>query len=746
MTQGFILSFFFIGLITLSSQTYAQLEIAELRSRDLNSSLEFGSSVEIDGGTIVICSEAAEDERGECYVYTLDSLINSNSQYHWDTILSPEQLNPGDNFGASVALSGNYLVVGASDADNDKGTVYVYHKNNNEWDLDTILKLEDSNRRTGGFFGKSVGISSNFIVVGAEGDGNRSIKGSAYLYKKESGIWQIIEELDTNTTLPMDAYGCSIAIRDSTQVFVGAPRAENKGLVYIFKSENNWGEPTVRDLSTGFTGFGNSMDISGDFAIIGAPFEDDKGAAYIYQFSGGEWRRRCKIQETEIMNNFGASVSISGDIAIVGATDISNSAGKVFVYLRNRDGNNNWGLVTILEQEFQNDLEDGLGNSIAISGDFIIAGASKKNSANGSASLFSTGIPTPEIQGDLSVCEGDSGFYASNFVPTNIYSWFLLIDGDTIDIASPNQIDINSLSISEWSISPSVQILLKETVLDTTAHDIIDIIVHPLPEVSFTSSFRPFICSDEECYLIPINPPLTGDGGQGMVFINGNSMTQLCPEISQPGVYDITYNYIDANGCMNTVSDSIEIVQAINVNIETNTGSTLICGDNGLDLTASFSPQGIQVTSDSITWLYGESSTTVNDTIGATPSVTVFQEGYYQVNIITKCGIRSSEIIQANTFDLFLPSLFTPGTPPNNERFRLKTSVKQEDILEIDWKIFNRNGIIVYETKKFDDATEFGWGGEDYPSGVYFYKLMLTLKDCQKAPIISKGKVTLHRY
>ena len=125
------------------------------------------------------------------------------------------------------------------------------------------------------------------------------------------------------------------------------------GAVYIFKkSGTSWSQQQIIYASDAQAGdnFGHSVGISGDYAIVGAPYEDsgadNGGSAYIYKrnTSTDVWGSEQHITASNAGNNdyFGISVSISGDYAIVGANGENSASGGVYIYTRNTS-TGSWG-------------------------------------------------------------------------------------------------------------------------------------------------------------------------------------------------------------------------------------------------------------------------------------------------------------------------------------------------------------------------------------------------------------------
>ena len=171
--------------------------------------------------------------------------------------------------------------------------------------------------------------------------------GAAYIFEKENGKWQQTAKLQASDKQADDEFGGSVAISGDYAI-VGACYEETggnyTGAAYIFEKENGkWQETAKLQASDKEWGdyFGRSVAISGDYAIVGAEREDtggmDAGAAYIFEKENGKWQETAKLQasDKEWGDYFGRSVAISGDYAIVGAEreDTGGSeAGAAYIY------------------------------------------------------------------------------------------------------------------------------------------------------------------------------------------------------------------------------------------------------------------------------------------------------------------------------------------------------------------------------------------------------------------------------
>lgn len=352
-------------------------------------------------------------------------LINTNNVFaqNWNEIIKAVASDRAveDRFGCAVAISGDYAIVGAEYEDhNVQGTVYreqagaAYIFRNIAGTWTEVQKIVASNRNTGDNFGHSVAISGDFAIVGAylkdgfiSGTGIINNKGAAYIFKNTAGVWSQVNILEASDFEADDQFGCSVAMAGD-YAMVGAWREDedenennsfyDAGSVYVFQNNGGtWSEvqkivPTDRGTDDAF---GWSVSISGDYAIIGAYVDDQNatggtpiqsaGSAYIFKNTAGTWSQMQKIVASDRGTNdeFGNSVSISGDYAIVGAMEEDHnltggqtmlSAGSSYIFKNNAG---TWSQVQKIIAP-DRDAGDAFGNSVAISGNYALIGASNE--------------------------------------------------------------------------------------------------------------------------------------------------------------------------------------------------------------------------------------------------------------------------------------------------------------------------------------------------------------------------------
>ncbi|MHC4132552.1 MAG: FG-GAP repeat protein [Planctomycetota bacterium] len=273
----------------------------------------------------------------------------------------------GDDFGGSVSISGDYAIVGApGDDDNGdgSGSAYIFKRDGTSWSEQDKLLASDGTAVDN--FGYSVSISGNYAIIGAAWDDGG---GSAYIFYYNGTSWSEQDKLINPSGVHLDYFGYSVSISGDYAI-VGAygfeiMSSENIGSAYIFKRDGtNWSEQA---MLLGYEhldeNFGYSVSISGDYAIVGAPGDDQ---AFTFKRDGTGWIQQPHITASDGVahSNFGYSVSISGDCAIVAA------GGSAYIFKRCGTSWCEQDKLTASDAA----AESSFGESVSISGGYAIVG------------------------------------------------------------------------------------------------------------------------------------------------------------------------------------------------------------------------------------------------------------------------------------------------------------------------------------------------------------------------------------
>jgi len=412
---------------------YAGLKAWDATGRQLTARMEgLGSRVRIE-----------VDDRNATYPVTIDPVAQQ-------AYVKASNTDAGDNFGTAVAISGDTAVVSAvgessaatgvngNQMDNsatDAGAVYVFVRNAGVWSQQAYLKA--SNAESNDFFGVSVSISGDTIVVGAhqeasaaagvngnQADNSAPAAGAAYVFTRSGTVWSQQAYLKASNPEANDQFGISVGISGDT-IVVGANTEDSSatgvngsqangtvaylssGAAYVFKrTGTSWAQQAYLKASNTLGGafFGGAVAISGNTIIVGATgdlsggtgvngsqlpsLNIDSGAAYVFTFDGTNWSQQAFIKASNraASDHFGQAVAIDVDTAVVSATgedsnatgingsqsnNSASSSGAVYVFVRS---GTTWSQQAYVKAS-NTDASDIFGSSISISGDTLVVGA-----------------------------------------------------------------------------------------------------------------------------------------------------------------------------------------------------------------------------------------------------------------------------------------------------------------------------------------------------------------------------------
>lgn len=257
----------------------------------------------------------------------------------------------GDAFGVSVALTDDLAVVGAPLAA-PSGRAIVYRRESGGWVFEAELTPPDG--ADGDDFGRSVAISEDRIAIGAPScDGIEAESGAVYVFRRTApGSWQFEQKLEPDP-LESEGLGWSLSMA-GTRIIAGAPTASDlatfAGAAYIFtRTGSAWSlESRLVDTDRDpFEFFGESVAIDGDRALVGAKADnsagDEIGSASAFTFDGIGWQREDRFvgSDCELGAGFGSSVAMKADLAVIGAPGdfrTGPSAGVAYVFQRTPSG------------------------------------------------------------------------------------------------------------------------------------------------------------------------------------------------------------------------------------------------------------------------------------------------------------------------------------------------------------------------------------------------------------------------
>ena len=374
-------------------------ETTYLKASDSNANDYYGVAVSIEGDTVAVSSDK---NSGFVYLYNTDA----NGNYQETAKLSSPSTNP-DRFGYKLDISGSILAVSDPYENSYRGVVYLFEQSNGVWH--ELTSMSASNADNNDEFGKSLAIDGNILVVGAPNeasngsnpsDNSLSHSGAAYIFEKQNNAWVQTAYLKAQNPHVNDEFGVSVAV-DNGVVAVGAHGDDNivpdSGAVYIFEKQGGvWTQTAYLKASdpSDTAVFGASVSIESDILVVGAPAEKYdtntwSGSAYIYKKVNGSWNEVTKLTATYRGHTevFGYRVKINnGTVLIAAPGDDSSStgingeqddysspdSGAIYTFKQDTDGS--W-VPDLYIKATNTDSDDEFGYSVDINSGTIVVGA-----------------------------------------------------------------------------------------------------------------------------------------------------------------------------------------------------------------------------------------------------------------------------------------------------------------------------------------------------------------------------------
>ena len=428
----------------------------------------FGHAVGVHNDWVIsgaYSSSAFQRDAGSAFSFRRNTTYDANSMKNvtsWKEMpyIIGSNIKPHDYFGGSIAVWRHTVVVGAYLDENvgtNSGTAYVFYYHNGEWKEQQ--KLSSHNAMAADYFGQSVDIFEDTIVVGAYGQADSGyFRGAAYVFERNSHHWTEVAMLRPMDIQDNHMFGCSAAIFNST-IIIGAygdpvESGSNTGSAYVFeyvphplndtsyeaflqsyvmKSPSRSGRWTctqklVASDARQYSNFGYAVagdtrskyNAASSTLVIGANTArgaaSGTGAAYVFvsslvyqystsyvddiDFSPRSWTQQAKLIAVENIGDehFGSSVAIDQATIVIGAPDDcfhQTDAGAAYVF---HGSAGRWEMV---KRVVGNDTKahDHFGTNVNIDGDTIVIGSEQ-------ADGVTTGTGAVYIIGDIKISAG----------------------------------------------------------------------------------------------------------------------------------------------------------------------------------------------------------------------------------------------------------------------------------------------------------------------------------------------------
>ncbi len=355
----------------------------------------------LDGDTAVVGVASDECDLGGCGSAVVFERNATTGVFEQSAKLTASDAASSDQFGLSVGIEGDTIVVGAygdDDGGSASGSAYVFVKSQEGWsDMNETAKLSASDAELKNHLGYSITINSDTIVVGAYGDQNAptNVGGAAYVYEKPQNGWIDTNEtakLTASDTASQDTFGSAVAISGNT-IVVGAYGHDggttNEGAAYLFvKPQEGWRDANETAKLTAYDPayndyFGSSVAIENDVVLVSAYLKGSVGHVYLFEKPHNGWTDttqsvKLTASDPELHDTFGKSLDIQGNFIAIGAhfgdENGATNSGTVYLFTKPAGG---WSESNETLKFWPDDTttDSYFGDTIQISGNRMIIGA-----------------------------------------------------------------------------------------------------------------------------------------------------------------------------------------------------------------------------------------------------------------------------------------------------------------------------------------------------------------------------------
>lgn len=391
-----------LGLVVVQP-AIAATQTQKITAPDGESSDFFGYSVLMSQGDLFVGAQGRDSRNGAVYVYPAGGGYASAA-----SIIEPPS-GTRNYFGTRILRQGDSLFVSgqrSGEAATSAGAVYVYQKDaSGAWNLSQTLTATAPGSND--WFGNALAIENDRLLIGAprrDLDGVLDV-GAVYAFTRDgSGQWSENAVIIPDTPTAQGEFGASVALKNG-RALVGMPgygqAFAKSGIAYAYSVDSGgvWTlaqtlEPTTPSERAGF---GSSVAMAGEQAVIAAPNENSGGSVYALTQSEGSWAISQRLESAEgfqgLQFGFSVGLSPSGQHLAVGAPGAITpgfNSGEIHLFKAQGAGT----FVSdgpVLETE---DLatRDYLGSALSVTDEQVVVAGVRldddKGSSSGSVYLF----------------------------------------------------------------------------------------------------------------------------------------------------------------------------------------------------------------------------------------------------------------------------------------------------------------------------------------------------------------------
>jgi hypothetical protein len=308
---------------------------AVLTAGDGRAGDRFGIAVALSGDTALIGADgestSPHEGQGAAYLFT-----RLGTTWSPPTKLIAGDAGSFDHFGSAVALSGDTALVSAPHdtvgTNVSQGSAYVFTRAGGIWTPRAHLTAYDG--AAFDWFGYTVALYGNTALIGVPNGDVDAItdQGSAYVFTRSGETWTPSAKLTVAEGVESDRFGYAVALSDDTALVSSIAANSSQGAAYVFTGSGaNWSQPVQLAAAGGadYDHFGWSLSLSGNLALVGArPSNGRRGSAYVFSRSGTAWLQQTQLLASDGTSDdqFANSLALSGNWALVGAPNATASS------------------------------------------------------------------------------------------------------------------------------------------------------------------------------------------------------------------------------------------------------------------------------------------------------------------------------------------------------------------------------------------------------------------------------------
>ena len=345
-------------------------------------------------------------------------------------------------FGAAIAIGDGEIFVGRTGGGlagaiyPSPGTIHVFERGDDRWDFAYIITGDDV--EIGDEFGAALAADGDRLLVGSPGRADGA--GGAYFFERgNDGAWAQTTAFVPPADRDIRGAGSSVALSGDA-VYLGAPSEVGPGAVLRFDAAGGSATILASPVLSTIDRFGASLSLTGDLLFVGAPgTRGDRGAAYAFNAgfpaTGPSPTAILALPEGRGGDAFGTSLAASGTSVLIGAPGADEGAGAVLLFTRNGDGE--WPQSTRLA--FPESGPAGYGLAVAFDGRSAWVGASGVGQGAGGAQVFQViDAPSPDAPTATITLDPQSTIPAPGFSRGALFGSFVALRDDVAVVAASN--------------------------------------------------------------------------------------------------------------------------------------------------------------------------------------------------------------------------------------------------------------------------------------------------------------------